>query len=271
MVESERVEFGRIQSRGAKENRMSMNLIRSPYPVTGGGFSPLSVAGLDLWLRGRTASISGVPEFDAPDSSPANLDYGQNTAVNQPTLVTGVDGHQLIRFGLNKFLVADPTALSFGPTNTMIVICSKSSAADYIFSGNEAGAHGSPAFISGFAGDFEYYNDFGGGNIERATFAASTDSNLHILILTRTDNTGNAVGYFDGGAPVFSIAVNNNCDWNGLVLSRFGRQFGASSSNYTGDLAEGLHWPSIVSKADLNLLGGYFATEYPSITWTTIP
>jgi hypothetical protein len=253
---------------------MSMNVIISPYPAGAGGFSPLSVSGLDWWLRGRTASINGTPEFDAPDSSPANLDYGQNTAANEPTLIVGPDGHQLIRFGSGKFLVADPTARSFAVANTMMVICTKSSAADYIFSGSEAGAHGSPSFISGFnpgVADIEYYNDFGGGNIERATFVASADTNLHILICTRTDDTGNAVGYFDGGSPAFTVAVNNNCDWNGLVLSRVGRQFGASSSNYTGDLAEILHWPNVVSKADLNLLGPYFASEYPSITWTTIP
>lgn len=241
----------------------------------GGGFSPLSVAGLDLWLRGDTSTISGVPEFDAPDSSGANRSYGQNTIANQPTLVSGPNGHQLIRFGSNKFLVADPTARTFAVANTLIVICTKSSAADYIVSGSELGSHGSPAFISGFNNsgikDFEYYNDFGGGNIERATFAASSDTNLHILILQRTDDTGNYVGYFDGGVAKFSNAVNNNCDWNGLSLSRIGRQQSAVSSNYTGDIADILHWPNIVSKADLNLLGGYFAAAYPTITWTTIP
>lgn len=254
---------------------MSMNLISSPYPTGAGGWSPLSISGLDLWLRGRTASISGVPEFDAPDSSPANLPYGQNTALNQPTLVTGVDGHQLIRFGSNKFLLPDPTSRTFAVANTMVVVCTKSSSPDYIISGTEAGLHGSPAIISGFNNsgvkDFEYYNDFGGGNIERATFAASTDSNLHILIVTRTDSVGNVDGYFDGGVPAFSIPVNSSCNWNGLALSRLGRQHSAGSSNYTGDFGEGLHWPSIASKADLNLLGGYLATEYPSITWTPIP
>jgi len=243
----------------------------------GGGFTPLSIAGLDLWLQGDTSTINGVPEFDAPDGSGANRPYGQNTSANEPTLVSGPNGHQLIRFGSNKFLVPDPTARSFGVANTMVVVCSKTTGAsgDYIISGNELGNHGSPAFISKFdpgsgVKDFEYYNDFGGGNIERATFAASTDTNLHILILTRTDNTGNYVGYFDGGAAAFSNAVNVNTDWSGISLTRIGRQHSASSSNYTGDIAEILHWPSIVSKADLNLLGTYLGSKY-SITWTTIP
>lgn len=241
--------------------------------AAGGGFSPLDISGLDLWLRGNTSTISGVPEFDAPDSSPANRPYGQNTAANEPSLVAGPGGTQLIRFGSGKFLVPDPTSRTFAVANTMVAVCTKSSSPDYVISGTEAGLHGSPAFISGFnpgVADFEYYNDFGGGNVERATFAASTDTNLHILICTRTDDTGNYSLYFDGGSPVTG-AVNNNCDWSGLALSRIGRQHSAGSSNYTGDVGDILHWPIIVSKADLNLLGAFFASLYPTITWTTIP
>jgi hypothetical protein len=253
---------------------MSMNLIRSPYPSGPAAFSPLDVSGIDWWPVADDATIDGVPQFDWPDRSPANRQYGQNTAANEPTLVSGPNGHQLVQLGVNKWLVPDPTSRTLAVANTLIAVASKSTVNSYLISGTEAGIHGSPAIISGFNNsgvkDFEYYNDFGGGNIERAAFAASTDSNLHILIITRTDNTGNVVGYFDGGSPAFTIPVNNNCDWNGLAFSRIGSQHTASSTNYTGKAGQFLHWPSIVSKADLNLLGTYLGTYY-SIAWTSIP
>lgn len=192
------------------------------------------LAGLDWELDGDDATIDGVPEFDWLDISGADRHYGQNTVARQPTLVAGPNGHQLVRFGTNKCLVPDPLARTYGAANTLICVCTPSSAADYIIKG--AGGEGGPAFISDFAAAFEYFYVTGG---ERDDFAASA-SGLHILTLCKTDNTGNYVGYFDG-VEVFSNAVDNDDDWNTNSATIIGA-FTAGSSVYDGDIAYVIHF-----------------------------
>jgi hypothetical protein len=225
-------------------------------------FSPASIAGLDWWLKGDDATISGVPEFDWPDRSGANRPYGQNTVARQPTLVAGPNGHQLVRFGTNKCLVPDPTARTLATANTLICVCSPTSlAAEYILKGS--GSEGRPGFISGFnpgggVKNFEYWNRQSGTG-ERETFDASA-TGLHILTITRTDDTGTANGEFDG-VSVFSPAVNTARDWNTLTISIIGA-LTAGSSTYDGDIGEILHWPSILSGPNLTLVHNYLKADW---------
>jgi hypothetical protein len=228
----------------------------------GGGFVPTDIASLDLWLNGDNATLSGVPEFDWP-SSVGVFNYGQNTVDRQPSLVT-VNGHQVVQFGTNKCLVQDGGSFAYSIANTLICVCSKSTAADYILRGGPANSgEGGPAFISRFnpgsgAKDFEYF--FQSGGHERATIAASTDTNLHILTITRTDGTGNYNLYFDG-APLTPIAVDNRDDWNGRELSRIGA-FTAGSSAYDGKIGDILHCTAVLTTAQLNDLHSYLGNKY---------
>ena len=222
-----------------------MGTIINPYAYSAAGSSLLNpgsyLSNLDWDMDGDQATISGTPEFDWPDLSSAAKHYGQNTVARQPTLVSGPNGHQLVRFGTNKCLVPDPTARDFGTANTLICVCTPSSAADYILKGS--GAEGRPAFISGFnpgsgVKAFEYWNS-SSGTQERATFAASA-SGLHILTLARTDDTGNYIGYFDG-TEVFNTAVNTTRDWATNNVAIIGA-FTAGASAYDGDVGYIIHF-----------------------------
>lgn len=214
------------------------------------GFSPNDVANLDWWMDGDNASINGVPEFDWPDISANAKHYGQNIVAQQPSITGAIyNGHRGVQFAAGKDLVPDTSALDFTLANTMIVVCTKSSAAEYIFRGS--GGQGGPAFISAFASkDFEYLFTTTAAH-ERATFAASTDSNLHILTVAKTDDTGNYVGYFDG-VEVFNNAIHTSDDWNPQTLTRIGA-LTAGAGVYDGVIAYMLHYAqNLAGTSDLD-------------------
>jgi hypothetical protein len=230
-----------------------------PAAAGGGGFVPTDEATLDWWLTAESLSLSdNDPVVDWLDSSPAGKHYGQNTGGVQPTYKINIlNGRPVVRFAGGDKVGADPLARTYGPANTMILVCTPSSTTNsYIFGGDGGG--GIPAFISGFGGkSFEYYNS----GSERATFAAST-SGFHILTLTRTDDTGNAVGYFDG-ASAFSIAVDTSLDWNANFVSEVGTNGAAGGEDpYNGDIAQILHCSSVLDATGLNNMHTYLSDLY---------
>lgn len=217
--------------------------------------TPPDVPGLDWWLNAdNIVGDDGDPVVDWQDWSGANKSYGQNTTLRQPTLKTALyNGHNAVRFGTNKCLVPDPDARTYGTTNTLWCICTPSSTSDYILRGD--GSEGGPAFISAFLSRaFEYFYTSGG---ERATFDTSA-TGLHYLVLVRTDDVGNYVGYFDG-TQVFSNAVNTGNDWNGRNCAIIGA-FTAGLSAYTGDIVEIGHSNQALSGGDLTDLFSYLDT-----------
>lgn len=229
---------------------MSANLIRSPYPAAGGGgFNPADIASLNYWLNADSllAALSdGDPVVDWLYTGTKN--YGQNTSANQPTFKENiVNAKPVVRFATDDKLVADPTALSFATANTLIVVCTPSSTANSYILGSNGGG-GAPAIISGFGGlSFEYYN----GGSERGTFAAS-ESGFHILTVKRTDDVGNAVGYFNG-LQVFSLPVITTQDWLTVNLSEIGANgSGGGEDFYNGDIRHIFHFSAELTDAELN-------------------
>lgn len=217
---------------------------------------PADIASLDWWLTAESLSLNdGDAVVDWLDSSSAGKHYGQNSSTAQPVYKTGIlNGRPIVRFTTDDRLVADPNARTLGTTNTMIVVCKPTTtSSSYIFSGTLS--QGVPAFISGFSSkSFEYFNT----SSERATFAAST-TGFHILSLTRTDDTGNAVGYFDG-ASAFLPAVSATNDWNGASIQQVGA-FGAINF-YSGDIAQILHFNAILTPTELNNVHTYLSNLY---------
>lgn len=187
-------------------------------------------------------NISGVdndPVVDWLDLSSGAKHYGQNTAANQPVLKKNiVNGHAVVRFATNDKLVADPNPRTFGTANTLIIVCTPTSTGSaYILGGS--GGEGGPAIISGFASKaFEYFYVSGG---ERATFA-TTASGFHILTITRTDDVGNYILYYDG-VQVSSTAVNTANDWNTQSVVEIGANGNAAGDDYfNGDIAYIIHF-----------------------------
>jgi hypothetical protein len=222
----------------------------------GGGFVPTDIASINYWLTADSLVLSdGDPVVDWLYSGTKN--YGQNTVSAQPTYKTNiVNGKPVVRFTTDDKLVADPTALTLATANTIIAVCTPSSTANsYIFGGDGGG--GIPAFISGFGGkSFEYFNS----NSERATFAAST-SGFHILTLTRTDDSGNAVGYFDG-ASAFSIAVDTSLDFLLRNINEIGANGNAGGEDfYNGDIRHILHYSAVLTSAELNDVHTYLGND----------
>ena len=224
--------------------------------AAGGGFSPSDIAGLDWWLEADSISGNdGDAVTDWLDISGAAKHYGQNTTSEKPVLKKNiVNGHAVVRFTTDDRLAPDPNGRTLSTANTMVLVGTPTTtSSSYIFAGDQS--QGIPAFISGFSSkSFEYFNP----GSERATFAAST-SGFHILTVTRTDDTGNAVGYLDG-TQVFSIAVSTSSDWAIATIVQIG-SFGGINF-YSGDIAEILHWPSVLSGADLTSLHSYLKTKY---------
>lgn len=221
-------------------------------------FSPDDIAGLDWWLNADSiAGSDGDPVTQWPDSSSANIDFGQGTADRKPTLKVNLyNGHRAVRFGINRCLVSDPSDRTLATANTLICVCTESE--DYIIRGD--GGQGGPAFITGFgSAAFEYFFTATGGH-ERASYASSPQSGLHILTVTKTDDTGNYVGYYDG-VQVFSNPIHADDDWAPRDLIRIGA-FTAGSSTYEGDIVEILHWPSVLSAGDLTDVHDYLKAKY---------
>lgn len=202
-------------------------------------FSPSDLGGYDWDIDPDAISgVDGDPVVDAFDISPAGRHYGQNTVARQPTLKVGLyNGHNGIRFGANKCLVPDPTAKVYGPDNTLIVVCTPSSAAEYIIRGS--GGQGGPAFLSGFSSiAYEYFMIAGG---ERQTFAASA-SGAHILTVGRTDGVGTYEWYFDGVSVNTASNINNgNNNWNTKNCPAIGA-LTIGTSVYDGDILRIIHY-----------------------------
>lgn len=227
---------------------MSMSLIRSPFPTAGGGgFTPLDEPTLDFWLTANSLALSvNDPVVDWTDISPSGLNYGQNSAGAQPKYKI-IGGKPAVEFDGNDRLLSDPTSLSWTTANTLIWCGSPSSTSAYLFA--------EVAFISGFGGKaFEYFWPSSGA--ERETFA-STATGDHILTLTRTNGTGNFVGYFDG-LEVFNEPLAGP-DWNGSGLQVIGERTG---SFFTGWQRQMMHCSSVLSSSRLNDMHTYLGDEY---------
>lgn len=212
-------------------------------------FTPLDEPTLDFWLTANSLALSdNDPVADWLDISPSALNYGQNTSSAQPTFKENiVNSKPVVRFDGGDQLAPDPTGLNWTAANTLIWCGTPSSTSAYLFA--------EVAFISAFGGKaFEYFWDASG--VERRTFAASA-SGFHILTLTRTDGTGNYVGYFDG-AQVFSSAVVGP-NWVGDGIDTIGQRTG---SFFTGDMCQMMHFSSILNNASLNNVHTYLSDEY---------
>lgn len=222
-----------------------MGFLLNPYitAAAGGGSllnpgSYLSALDWDMDAD-QISGNDGDAVVDWTDLSAGAKHYGQNTSANQPVLKKNiVNGHAVVRFATNDKLVADPNPRTFGTASTLILVCTPTSTGSaYILGGSQG--EGGPAFISGFSSKaFEYFYTSGG---ERATFS-TTASGFHILTLTRTDDTGNYILYYDG-VQVSSTAVNTGNDWNTQSVVEIGANGNASGDDYfNGDIAYIIHF-----------------------------
>lgn len=223
------------------------------------GFSPLMEPSMDWWMQAKNSSRTATPVFRWFDDSAQRSHYGKDTS-NIPTIVL-VNGYTAINFqsgqGADEVDIFNPC--SFTAANTMFAVVTKTTGgSEYYWNGNNG--QGGPAFITGFSSkDFEYFTHSSG---ERATFAASADSNPHILALTRTDGSGNYTGYFDG-AQVFSNAIvnNSNANWNGNKVAHIGA-FAIGSGTANINILELIHCSSVLGTGQLNNFHWYFNRKY---------
>lgn len=132
--------------------------------VGGGGFSPLSLSGLALWLKGDAgtlktgggAAASGDPVATWQDQSGNSYDVTQATTAAMPTLLTGAqNGLPVLSFdGTDDYLrsVVLPSAAT---QSIYVMVKSLNSGASYLLDFGDA-AH---SIIQGFtAGDWEWYS-----------------------------------------------------------------------------------------------------------------
>lgn len=238
-----------------------MSLIINPYVVVSTpSFLPSDEPTLDWWMKADSISGSdGDPVTSWSDSSSAARHYSQSTGSAQPTLKLNiVNGKPVVRFATNDKLGATATPRTLGTTNTMFIVCTPTTTGSgYLLGGS--GGEGGPAIISGFGGkSFEYFFASGG---ERATFSAST-SGFHILSLTRTDSSGNYVGYLDA-VQVFSNSIISGSNWNSKSWNEIGANGTASGEDFfNGDIAEIIHCSSVLGSTALGNMHTYLKTKY---------
>lgn len=238
-----------------------MSMLVNPFVVAPAvpAFAPTDIADCVWWLRASSIGLSdGAAVEDWLDESGAGIHFGQATVARQPTYQTNVvNGHPVVRFHGDDYLVHDPTARTLAASNTLFCVCTPNTGTnDYLIGGN--GGQGGPALISNFGGvAFEYFFTTGG---ERATFAASA-SGFHILAITRTDDTGNYVGYYDG-TEVFSNAVNTANDWDPRVLDSIGANSNVGTVGVIADIAEIILYHANLGATDLDSVHDYLKNKY---------
>lgn len=100
-------------------------------------------------------------------------------------------------------------------------------------------------------------------------FNANHSSGFHIVII-RTESTGRTVKiWFDGGTAVTDSTYSAGT-FTANTTGTFRIGCGASfSEGITGDIAEWVMDGTALAAADVNSLGGYFATTY-ALTWTNV-
>lgn len=245
----------------------------------GGGYAtPPTEASWDLWLRpdqeiftdsGATtpAVADGDRIFHWRNVKNTGHQWTQLALGVRPTLRTNVvNGNPVVRFvAASSERLTGNAGFAFSSANTFFIVTIKSGVTDsYVVSGD--GGEGGPAIISRFSSkDFEYFFDSSG---ERGTFAASTDTNFHVLMVRRTDDSGNYELGFDGPIVV-SSAVSGGNDWNGRKISQLATYVGGGNF-YTGDIAEIINCNSSLSNSKANEFLDYFSASY-GISITHLP
>jgi hypothetical protein len=220
--------------------------------ITGGGFSPDQIAGLEMWLKADAISASdGDPVATWEDSHTSNKDATQGTGGSQPTYQTNeVNGLPIVRFDGTDDVLNVAGILNNDATRTVFVLAKIRAYQN----GDAVMGWQAAAFIGMTATGWQYRTNEAAGGVVIGTAAAGT---THIAAV-RFNSTSSADGYFDDGAAT-------NFDPSGGYQNGVAAlQIGARGSTAFGavDVGEALVYDSALSDTDLDNVRGYLNDKW---------
>jgi hypothetical protein len=233
------------------------------FPMASGGggaaaFSPSSIAGLQL--HRTPADIASFADAAAIDTFTATVGgtVSQGTANRRPTAQTNeLNGYAVVRYDGGDALVTTVSAATKPFTKFAVV-----KATDFTGGRTMMGASA--------AGGIQYLLDLTSGKqtLNTQATAAIGQSTTGVTAATWTivaatySNVGAFAYYLAGvadGTGTVDRTPNASTVWLGSNE--------ALDEAFLGDMAEELQYDTVLSTANLNLVGGYLSTKY-GLTWT---
>jgi hypothetical protein len=234
------------------------------FPMASGGggaaaFSPSNIAGLQL--HRTPADIESFADAASIDTFTATVGgtVSQGSAGARPTAQTNeLNGYAVIRYDGGDSLSTSVTADNNPVTRIAVVKATNFTDDRTIFgcSGNNAIqlrldiTTGNPHWVDQGTADI---------GVASSAVAAATWT----IVAATLSGAGEFAFYIAGVAAGTGTQNENPFTSRTLVL---GADSGAAEV-YLGDMAEELQYDSVLSTANLNLVGGYLATKY-GLTWT---
>jgi len=221
-------------------------MLVNPYMVASSAFSPLDIAGCQLWLNADSlagADNSAVTTWD--DSSASAYSFTQATSGQKPTLQTAeLNGHQAVRFATTSSQELVSTANVTIPATITFFIVSK-----------QVGT----ANLVAFGSDGAFFIHNGDGTIYPICApAAPIDITVWACIAARANGSGSTSKLWLNGT------LNNTSTSSLSAITGSLARIGAFNSGYyfDGDVAEIIMYDSSLSDGDVSSVNSYLTAKY---------
>lgn len=223
------------------------------------GFSPLSLSGYQIWLRGDQGLLAGAAMPYWVDSAGLRVPLLQATALNQPTQTAAViNGRDVVRFG-----PATSHRMTWSPVWTMpltvsiYVVIKMVTVANFqlVFLGGSANS----IYLGGNAGTgFNNRPAIFGGAQMRANWPTALTNGTNYLVKWRSTRTNvAAIDYatqVDDTAEATETAAGTGADtFNGM---------GFGGQDLLSDVAEVVIYDRVLSTVEQQQLWDYFNAKY---------
>lgn len=229
--------------------------IRGPLKAHGGGFTPLDLgATLKLWTPGNDYNdVTGIwSDQSGNGNSPI--------AISKPSAIpSGLDGNQTIGYNgtSNYFSVSD--FINLGNTeSTLFCVLKGGVFGNGVIEQHSLGGSNRWVMWKGSLGNFRFF-------FNALDSGISGDSNFVIRAL-QWDGS-NASHWVNGGTGDVFPASSFDAIGGGFRIGNAGASF---TEFFDGEMADLIICNSALSTFDLNRVGNYYSSIYPSIAWTNI-
>jgi hypothetical protein len=223
-------------------------------------FSPISIAGLRLWLKAD--ALQGLADGNAlttwPDSSRSGNNFTQTTAANQPTYQTAeVNSLPCVRFVTDDFLdgLATSSFISASAYTTWVVYKATSNVAEQPLISD--GIFFTSVFWSLAINASNIVVRNNDGSDDQSTVSADVAGSW--TWARGRHDTGTIYAKTKGGAESAGTASGNTATLTDTV--RIGA-YNAANNPFGGDIAEILVYNTVVSAEDRTKVENYLASKY---------
>lgn len=236
----------------------------STRPDLGGAFTPTDIAGLQLWLKADSLSLSDNDPISTWTDSSGNGNNATGTLTARPLYKTNIiNSLPVVRFdGSNDNLViTDVNGLDLTGDQSIFVVMSTSDATGAIVSHHNSGAPFTGwTFAVGIItpannNKLAYWSNGKGSWVNDAGTTAANGS-PHLASVIRT--SGSITFYTDGTAGSTNTGHSNGSSSANIFLG----QTADGLNVLAGDIAEILVYDSALSGGNLTNVKSYIAAKY---------